>query len=370
MRRCLVAAVVTCVVGAIATTGAGSASGAQTPRPVGFVYLAPLAALHPMYPDLARLDEAVRALRADQLPPEFPVLAMGGRIHGEYIAGPIVLHWPGERWLARHDDVVARLSRPIAQQASGLPPDLQARLSWETDRIRRATATQLLEAEAEASRDLARATMDTYRDNQERLLDADSGTEASSDTRQSVVDVIETDLAALESRQKTRLAELKDTLEQRQEAEIRELERDVWRAADQRLRPALGAAGRALRETMTRQMGHMTTPAWLSTVQLRLPTPALPDMARHDLAASRAISLSRQEQRDRQADALIKRRVEITKSILDAAAIAAQRIARQRGVRLYTVPADEPVGTDMTDDIAEALRQMWAGVRQPRAQEE
>jgi len=338
----------------------------------GFVYLAQLMVLHPLYSHLARLEGAISALRAPEVPVELPVVALGGRVYGQYIAGPVVLHWPGDAWSRRRGIAQQELTTPIVRQAQALPPDLVARLDWERSRAQEATRQALLEAEARDSRELAEATARLYRENQERLQNLDDAATAAADapTRQSVEGEIEAELARRRDAQQRRVAELRSELLKSQETRTRAAEHDVWREADLRLRPASAQIGRTLRADMLQQMTRMTTPAWLSTVQVRLAAPRLPTAGSLPDDWDTSVRAAREDARRRRLDELVRQRSRAAQIILDATALAAERVARGQCIAIRVVPRDDPAGPDLTDSIADGLRDLWSVAGESRSQEE
>lgn len=108
-------------------------------------------------------------------------------------------------------------------------------------------------------------------------------------------------------------------------------------------------------------MRAVQTPDWPAEVRVALPEPELPTDSEDTRARTAAVERERHEARERQAQSLIARRNQITDSILAATRIAAEKVARDRGIALRFCPQDDATGPDMTEEIGNAIQTLWAG---------
>lgn len=338
---------------------AGDAAGTQARE--GHVYLAQLATRHPLYADLVRLDGAIRALRAPEQALTLPALSLAQLLDRAYVAGPVGLTWPEDPWAARRERAARDLAEKPPESPARLPADLEAKLRWKQLQAQRAASSQLLEAESSASRELAAATVELYRRNQERLNTLGDPSGATGESQEDVRAELEAEIEQLREKHEERLAQLERKLLASTEAKVAEARRAVWRQTRERMRPPTGAIARGLAEEMSAQMRAVQTPDWPAEVRVALPEPELPTDSEDTRARTAAVERERHEARERQAQSLIARRNQITDSILAATRIAAEKVARDRGIALRFCPQDDATGPDMTEEIGNAIQTLWAG---------
>lgn len=326
----------------------------------GHVYLAQLATHHPLYADLGRLDEAISALRRPDEPATLPLLDPPLSLAGPYAVGPVAVELRETTLGIRREGAVERVSAALPLEApDSLPPDLEARLGWSKVQAERAAARELLEAQSAAGRDVAAHTARLYRENQERLNDLGDRIVGAPPAREAVIAELEAEIADLQQEHEHRLAELEVRLAARTRAEISEAERAAWEEARRRLVAPTGPLAGEPAGMMSRNMRAAEFPAWPAQVRVEFPQPELPAPDAVWRRSGEDVEQRLRQARERQVEALVGGRAETTRRILAATRLAAERIARERGVRVRFPPAEAPVGPDMTEEIGAALRQLW-----------
>ena len=327
----------------------------------GHVYLAQLAAHHPLHADLVKLDEAIRALRAPDEPGRLPLLHLAPALTGPYAAGPVAVELRELTLEARRERAAARVSEalPVAPPER-LPPDLEARLGWSRAQAERDAARELLEAESAAGREVAAEVARLYRENQERLNDLGERIVGAPPAREAVIQELEAEIAGLQQEHERRLAELETRLAAGTREQLVAAERAAWQEARRRLIPPADALAAAPSAAMSRNMRAAQFPAWPAQVRVEFPQPDLAAPEAVSRRSARDVEDRHARARERQVEALVRGRAETTRRILAATRLAAEKVARDRGIRLSFPPAEDPVGTDMTAEIGAALRQLWA----------
>ncbi len=326
----------------------------------GYAYLAPLATHHPLYVDLVRLDQAIQRLRLPETALQPAALPPGDWLERTLAGEAGALEWPAEAWLARRQRVSGALVGPPPQPPDKLPADLAATVRFRKRQAAQAATAQLLEAETRASRELASASAELYRSNQERLNDLGERLGGTGETREAVIAELEAELTRLSQQHEQRLAQLKAELAAQSQAQAEEAERAAWRQAEERLQPPMRVAARSLGAAIVERMGSLTPPEWPAKLPVALPAMALPLPEMAPPGTDEGIERGRREARARQAQLLVTRRAEITHRILAATRLAAEKVARDRRLRLYLLPGDDAVGPDVTTEITGAVQGFWA----------
>jgi hypothetical protein len=321
------------------------------------VHLAELAALHPLYPELARLDSAIQRLRA----PGAEGLGPGGPLpdwaRPELVGSSPLVAWPADLWAGRRGAVDAALAEAPGSQDGPLPQDLQLSLDWKTRVAQRQMEDELARARATRSQELSRKATQWTLEGQDRLPGATEGDAAdlAARTRRDLDARVE----ALRQAHEQYLAELARSRREIMEGQIAAAREAAQRAAAQRRRALSGREGDELAEAVSRALQPLDLSQWPGPVSATLPDvtlPASPGAADQSRAAEDAAWQSR---RAATVDDLIGRRAETQDRILAATRLAAERAARQRGWRLHPDPADE-TGRDFTAEVGNALRRLWS----------
>jgi hypothetical protein len=178
-----------------------------------------------------------------------------------------------------------------------------------------------------------------------------------------VVAELEAELKGLQEQHDQKLAALRRDLEKSMADKLDQDRDAAWREAAQRLVPPYGDSARQLRDDALRVMGAFRLPDRAPDDQVRFPEPVLPDPGDPGQEAQ-ALERQRREVRARLADALVARRNAVMDSILSATRLAAEKIGRDRGLRLVYPPGVPPAGPDLTDEIGRSVRALWAGASQ------
>lgn len=330
----------------------------------GHVYLAQLAALHPLYADLERIEQSIAELRGAEKPLELPQFALGGRLGGEYIAGPVVASWPEAAWQQRRQGLAGATCEPAepGPAPQQLPPDLQATVQGRTRQAQREYEAHLLRERAEAEYSVAEASTLAYRDNLE-ALEQERAASSGADVRGAVQAQIDARTAEVWQAQQARLSGVELQARQRREGRVAAARREAQRQAASRLQPPSEDVGR-LREQLAAALTGFEVPGWIERAATRLPTAELP--AAGDARA--AAEESRSRAREKQLQSLIECRARVTRELFRATRLAAEKVARQEGIRLHYVPEEQPVGADLTAQIAAKMRKLWAGAGQASGQ--
>jgi len=327
------------------------------PEPDGHVYLAQLVTGHPLYPDLIRLEKAIQSLSIPEEAVRLHRLSFGDRLRGDYVGGPIHPLSPVQSWQMRADELARRLALTTEPGLDRLPPDLAASLRWRQAQAQRQTALELLRAESQASRERADAAVELYGRNRERLHTLNVREDPDAETPDKVRAELEAQLQDIERKHQLRLEKLEKSLSASVDARAAQAERSVWRQARSRVRPLTGGTGEALAQSMIAGLRQFTLPDWLTDAQVSLPAPDLPESFTE--ADLETIARERGEARLRMAQTLARRRNEITRQIESATRLAAEKVARERKIRLQFSPAGNAVGPDMTQQVGQAVRKLW-----------
>lgn len=355
--RYLSALVVILAVGSVTgceSQGTGAEPGAATgQRREGHCFLAQLIELHPLYEDLRNLDEAVRALSLPEKPlREIPVFEPPTALPLSLTAGPVALKWPGSLLAEHRDLALETLAQKPLETPDMLPGDLKIGLDWQRRQAQSSLEGRLLEERSRASQEYAAAARDLYQRNQERLTSPGVG-----ETVESVRQELEAELEKLRQQHEQRLAQVEESLRGSAAARIGEAERSVWARAKERLRPPAGANDQGLADAMREGLHDLEVPQWPAEVKVDLPlvraTPTggmTPEQAEKRRAAARKAQL----------EELAAARSRVTDKILAATRLAAEKVARDRGIALHYVPDDDAIGPDLTPEIRDAVRMLWS----------
>ena len=330
-----------------------SGVGGSAPRE-GYCRLAELMPLHPLYADLETLDREVRALRMPEVQSAPTGLDSGAAQPEWLLAGPSLLIWPQDDWLAQRGRAAAGLTAQPPLPSARLPLDLEAELAWKRRQAEAASQARVRERESKASRELSAAVSDLYRKNQERLTEPRQG-----ETREQVTAELEKQVAMLQKAHDEQAAQLEKSLQESAQAQIAEAERAAQRQAEDR-RQTPGGDVSALDGAFRLALESFPAPQWpgqvaASLLHVELPAPDAGAVAHTGAESERAAA------RERQAATLAARRDQITSSIMAAGRIAAEKVARDRAIRLHYVPDERPTGSDVTAEIRDGVREMWAG---------
>lgn len=322
-------------------------------RREGYCYLAQLAAVHPLYPSLGALDQAIRRLQAPETPPDpGPEAARVSGISGAPLL-PMRYVWPAADLAGRAELVRNSLSWPEPPPDSQLPGDLQAKLEWRQDQFQRAADAELLAEQAKLSQEFSAAVQSLYEANRERLLNPGGGK-----TTQQVRAELERELDNLKARQAERIAEVQRALSERVAAQSSEAEAAIKREAAERQRPPSGGAQQEITGLVLRALEDLKPPDWPAEVQ---PPEISPGGDIGLVPRPEGIWAERESARKKAALELIEARNHMTDRILASTRLAAERVARRKGMVLHFLPEDTPEGEDVTEELAAELRQQWEG---------
>jgi hypothetical protein len=313
-------------------------------------YLAQLAAVHPLYPSLGFLDEAIRRLQVPEAPPgtwpapkvvsSSPPLAMA------YV-------WPAQDLMGRAELVRRSLSWPAPAVESQLPDDLRAKLQWRQEQFQQAAEAELLAEQARLSQEFSAAAQSLYEANRERLLNPGPGK-----TTEQVRAELERELENLKAQQAERIASVRRALSERVAAQSSEAEAAVKREAAERQRPPGGGSQQEIANLLAQALGDLSPPNWEADI-------TLPQTGEGGgsgpVANPDSILADRNAAREKAARALIEARNRLTHRILASTKLAAERVARRKGMTLHFLPGDDPRGEDVTGELAAELRQQWEG---------
>ncbi|MCE5217406.1 hypothetical protein LLH03_10325 [bacterium] len=334
--------------------GAGAGTEAATgQRREGHCFVAQLIELHPLYEDLRNLEKAVRALSLPEKPlSELPAFEARAALPTSLTAGPVALKWPGSLLTEHRDLALEALAQKPLETPDMLPGDLKIGLGWQRRQAQSSLEGRLLEERSRASQEYAAAARDLYQRNQERLTSPGMG-----ETVEGVRQELEAELEKLRQQHEQRLAQVEESLRGSATARIGEAERSVWARAKERLRPPAGANDQGLAEAMREGLRDFEVPQWPAEVKTDLPLPrATPtegmtlEQAEKQRAAARKVQL----------EELAAARNRVTARILAATRLAAEKVARDKGITLHFVPEDDAIGPDLTPEIRDAVRMLWS----------
>lgn len=337
-----------------------SFSGRQ-PR-VAHVYTARLMSEHPLYEQYRRLEQEIAALRRPCVVPALSPLSLD---MGELIIpGPEPPSFPLGQFDEGRREWQLTLIPPPAPLTSELAPDLAARLRWAEARARERTREQLAEVQSREDAIVARVRAQAVRDRQEALnnvgldLTIKEGEVRATiqRERQRLWDEIEAEVSAARTAadekieaERQRLARDEARTKAQSEAELRAL-----------MRKRLEISVKSGSETKTRMSNAMTPPQLPPMQQQVTWSPQVSVASAAALQPSvPALTASDRRLRLGQAASLAEQRARLGAEILEAVAVAAQRIASLQGMSLTFPPGERAAGSDVTEQIRPQLRQMY-----------
>ncbi len=326
----------------------------------GYAYLPALMPAHPLYGELGALQHRIDTLRAGELP------ALAAQI-GQQWDSPIIVpptFDEGLEALELHSSQWRRRIHPVPGGAlEELPSDLQARLSWEVNRLEWYVSQQLAEARAQESQWLAQVQVEAVQRRQtevsNRELDlnipTDEAREKANELRQNIVEEV---LAEAVPASEARLRELGETLEKQKQEALAQVQHELRQRAQQRRSYSTAPSGR-LQGELANRMEQFAGPVGQYEELLIGASPSADQLLAAD-ELRQAASREYQRAMSAQVDRLIAQQVDLIVAIAQATRRAAARVAWEQNLELYLLPGDSKVGEDLTPLTAEKLAAMWA----------
>lgn len=324
-------------------------------RHQGRVYVAQLLPLHPLYPELLRLDEMIAALRRAQPERLDPPQGLPDWARPQALGPGPVFAWPLERWHQRQALGGTPADAGDEDEEEGLPEDLQAGLTWRRRQAQREMEQELLQARADLSAELSARAVRWTLDAQERMAGA-SGTDGSA-TEEAIRAEVDARVEDLRRWQEEYLRDLERSRREVMEGQISAAREAALRAANSRRRAPAGLAGDDLAEAVREALQPMDVSAWPGRVDLSLPPVQLPAPPGPGAPASDAAAWA--ARRDATAAALVASRNSLQDRMLEATALAAERVARRQGLSLRSGPPGDH-DPDLTGQVGNALRGLWS----------
>jgi hypothetical protein len=339
--------------------GAPSAPGTAEGAPrEGYAHLAELITLHPLYPELARLDTAITALRTPGGPGLGPPAPSPDWARPEISWSSPFVAWPADLWETRRSGEEQALTGPPAPESDeGLPQDLQVSLDARTRAAQRAMREDLAQARSAKSRELSDKATQWTRGNQD-LAPAAAGGEAADVAARTRAD-LDARVEALRREQEDYLTRLGEQRRQVMAEQIAAAREAALRAARQRRRTLAGPEVGELAQTVAQSLQPLDLSQWPARLDAELPAVRLPRGGPDDESGTAAEEAAWDARRAAAAQALVERRAALQDRILAATRLAAERVARQRGWRVRLDPAAE-TGQDLTREVGNALRGLWS----------
>ena len=329
----------------------------------GYAYTAVLAARHPLWEALVRLEEALAELAEDEWTPVLEPRER--RFERVVLLESYAFADPEERidalltsWRAQYPQIV-----PDREE---LRTDLVARIDWEESRAAAMVRRRMAAAEAEESRRLAQIRARLVRYHQERLtnlaIDAeirDSETAAAAEQeRQRVWDSIEWEMEAERQLGREKLAALEEEISAEAEERIQRA-RDRAEAVLAEREAEISQVGADLYDEMVEAMQA----PWPDTGEGSAAATAEPDEANVRLDAAEATreraELARTDKAALQRERLLQSIGRLRTQIKTGTEQAARVVAYRRGIDLQLLPGEAAHGQDFTSAIAEDLEEFW-----------
>jgi hypothetical protein len=325
----------------------------------GHVHLGALYPLHPLWPQLAALQQEVYQLAAaeptaDQPPALSTERFQPGLLRPLWgVAPPPAPTLSPPPWA------------PESWRAEALPPDLSVSLQWHTQRAVRRHQQALAQARAREQAWLAAQEAQLWREyqvalNNLRIRQAMGGPEAreASAAYQRALESLRGKLAAAQEEAQERLRQAAARLDADLQAELANLEQQARAAAQQRQVPALSTGADELAELEA----LLNLRWWVPEEPAEAPPPEL-------LAA---LSRRYQQARERQAAAygatcraqaarLQASAARLQQLIPQEVEAVARAQALAHGVWLHICPQEEPRGPDLTAQCRQWLRAHFGG---------
>ncbi|MEN6642990.1 MAG: hypothetical protein ABFE08_11130 [Armatimonadia bacterium] len=332
------------------------------PPRVAHVFTARLMNEHPLYEQYRRLEQEIAALRRPCVVPALSplFLDMGELI----IPGPEPPSFPLEQFTERRHDWELTLLPPPTPPPSDLAPDLAARLRWAEARAKEQTSEQLAAVRNEQDSIVAAVRAKAVRDRQEALnnvgldltiKEADLP-EATERERRRLWAEIEAEVSAARAAADQRIKAARQRLVQQEARGVAESEAEIRGLMRKRLEISLKSGS----ETKSRMSNAITPPqappmqrqvAWSPQVSIASAAALRPSVP--------ALAASDQRLRMAQAARLAAQRAKLGSEILEAVAVASQRLAGLQGMTLSFPPGERAAGRDVTEQIRPQLRQMY-----------
>lgn len=333
----------------------------RSPR-LAHVYTARLMNEHPLYEQYRRLEQEIAALRRPCVVPTLSplFLDMGELV----ISGPEPPQFPLAQFDEDRREWELTLLPPPTPPPSDLAPDLAARLRWAEARARERTQEQLAQIRSQQDSIVAEVRAAAVRERQEALnnvgldltiKEADLP-EANQRERRRLWAEIEAEVSASRASANEKIEAARQRLTQEQDRAIAQSEAELRALMRKRSEISLKSGS----ETKSRMSNAITPPqppsmqqqvTWspqasvASAAALQPSVPALRD-------ADRRLRLA-------QAARLAAQRARLGSEILEAVAVASQRLAGLQGMTLQFPPGEQAAGRDVTEQIRPQLRQMY-----------
>jgi len=331
----------------------------------GYAYIPVLATEHPLYGELQRLERALYELEGGVLPQSLkPPMAREALV----IAGVAPRDYPAWQLENRRLTWQTGTQQELPTGLGALAPDLQARLAWQRRQIRSQAREQLRVAEAEESQRLAHIRVQAVKSRQERLdnlgLDLTIGDSeaaaAAEQERKRIWREIEAELAKERQAGEARLTRLTAKVRAQERKQIGEAVKEVLRRMARRAQAPITST-EPLREAMNEELLGVALPSWAQQHTIRVDTEAAGQMLSSAEQSWDQAMGEMEASRHRQIDRMMKRRVALTKLIVEGTRSATRRIAAELGLTVHFPPLEAAVGVDLTPRLRERLRRLWHG---------
>jgi hypothetical protein len=351
-------------------TAATDRSPVLSNRTKGFAYVAILAAEHPLYGELARLERATS--RPSGVALRNPI-AQPPASERTLIGGVIAQSYPTPALTEQRKAWEENTGMQLPTDLSTLAPDLQSRLAWERRQIRDRTVTALRSAEADQSRRLAKAREQAIRQRQERLnnlgldlsiTEAESGAQAQAE-RERILAEVEQVVASERAAADQETAKLRARLRAEEQAGIIEAERRMLRRMAQRVEAPITST-EPFREAMREWLGAIDKPAWVRDQAVSIPSQEGPRLVSEAAQAWSATAGRMDEAGRQQTERLRARRAVLAREIAQDTRAAALRVARERHIDVTFPPLEPAAGRDVTPELRRALHQLWHTQLEPQ----
>jgi len=336
----------------------------------GYAYVAVLAAEHPLYGELRRIDRLLDALSSGSL---FGSAAVSVDLGSPFkaperliIAGVVPRDYPAAELEKEKLLWQTSTRQELPTGLGALAPDLQARLAWERRRIQDQASERLRVAQADETQRLAAIRRQAVRSHQERLnnlgLDLTlSDTEASQLVQQEsrrIWDEIEREVAAEQQKGQATLQRFRTVVLTEERKRIVEAERKMLRTMARRAQVPYTST-ESLRKQMNDELLAIGKPPWVTKYSARVDTEAQDQiLASANYDRVQVVKELQARRRERIAR-LLACRAGLMRLIQKGTQSAARAVAAQRGIIVHFPPLEPATGRDVTALLQEALHDLW-----------
>jgi hypothetical protein len=353
-------ALATCLIGDGCGREQGPAVSVLPRQRVGYVYLAPLLAGHPLYGQLRQLDREIFALAAPRprrtAPPALAAL------EELVVNAPEGAAYPRTQLAQRRADWELGPSLLPGPNVWYLAPDLLTELNWTRRSLTLGTADEAARQRSEEEAGLSRLRAAAVRERQEQSNNAgldlslsdDEAQAAAAEKRQELQQEVEALMATERAAAEARLRTLREAWEREAAGQLAAKQGEVW-ARQQARSQTTAKSGSEIRGSMSKAMsepeplyfdGPMT---WGGAVRQDAQT-----------TRGRAESTAIADRRGRQAAVLRARRGQLRRDLYEDTRVTVAGLAAMQGWVVRFPPLQPAEGEDLTATVRTMLRSLYA----------